>query len=106
MYIKDGRVISNFIIQALKGKPITIYGDGTQTRSFCYVDDTVQGLIKLMDTSDEVTGPINLGNPHEMTILELAQQVCAAAGSSPLFQFEALPIDDPRRDAPTSPKLG
>ena len=75
----DGRVVSNFIVQALKGEPITIYGDGSQSRSFCYVDDLVDGLMKLMNTDDSVTGPINIGNPGEFTMLELAQQVLGVA---------------------------
>ena len=82
MHPDDGRVVSNFIVQALRGEPITIYGDGSQTRSFCYVDDLVDGLIRLMESPREVTGPINLGNPGEFTMLELAEQVLAAVGGS------------------------
>src|SRR2546427_6764993 len=78
---RDGRVVSNFIVQALKGEPITIYGDGSQTRSFCYVDDLIDGLVKLMATGDEVTGPINIGNPGEFTIRQLAEKVIELTGS-------------------------
>jgi UDP-glucuronate decarboxylase len=100
MHPADGRVVSNFIMQALRGEPITIYGDGAQTRSFCFVDDLIEGLIALMRTPDEVTGPINLGNPVEFTMAELAQKVIAATGSkSPLIHSE-LPLDDPRQRQP------
>jgi UDP-glucuronate decarboxylase len=100
MHPNDGRVVSNFIVQALKGEPITIYGEGSQTRSFCYVDDMVEALILLMNTLDEVTGPINLGNPEEYTILELAQYVIELAKSKSEIQFRSLPQDDPQRRKP------
>ena len=100
MHPNDGRVISNFILQALRGKPITIYGKGSQTRSFCYVDDLVEGLILLMKASDEVTGPINIGNPQEHSILELAQRILKLIGSKSKIVFEPLPQDDPERRQP------
>ena len=100
MHPNDGRVVSNFIVQALRGEDITIYGDGQQTRSFCYVDDLVRGLMALMATSDDVTGPINLGNPGEFTMLELAQQVIEQTGSSSKLVFQPLPQDDPRQRQP------
>lgn len=100
MHPGDGRVVSNFIIQALRGKPITIYGSGDQSRSFCYVDDLIEGFLRLMATPDEVTGPINLGNPVEFTIRELAEQVIAMTGSSSQLVFEPLPADDPRQRQP------
>ena len=81
MHPNDGRVVSNFIVQALKGKDITIYGDGSQTRSFCYVDDLIEGMIRMMNTGDEFTGPVNIGNPNEFTILELAEKVIRLTGS-------------------------
>jgi UDP-glucuronate decarboxylase len=95
MHPSDGRVISNFVMQALAGEPITVYGDGTQTRSFCYVDDMVDAFIRLMETPDEVTGPMNLGNPHEVSMLEIAQRIVALTGSSSGIVFKPLPIDDP-----------
>lgn len=100
MALNDGRVVSNFIVQALRGEPITVYGDGKQTRSFCYVDDLVDGLVRLMDSPDEVTGPINLGNPAEFTMLELAEVVREITGSRSEVVFEALPKDDPRQRQP------
>jgi UDP-glucuronate decarboxylase len=100
MHPNDGRVVSNFIVQALKGEPITIYGEGLQTRSFAYVDDLVDGLIRLMNTGDDVTGPINLGNPGEFTIRELAEQVIALTGSESSLTFLPLPQDDPRQRQP------
>jgi len=100
MHPNDGRVVSNFIVQALAGQPITLYGDGEQTRSFCYVDDLVDGLIALMDSPDAVTGPINLGNPREFSIRELAEQVLALTGSSSELVFRPLPEDDPRQRQP------
>lgn len=100
MHPEDGRVVSNFIVQALRGEPITIYGEGAQTRSFCYVDDLVNGLIRLMDSSDEVTGPINLGNPGEFTIAELAQIIIEAVGSSAQIVHRPLPQDDPTQRRP------
>ena len=96
----DGRVISNFIVQALAGDPITIFGDGSQTRSFCYVDDLVEGLIRLMDTPDDITGPVNLGRPEELTMLELAKQVLEAVGGDSQIVYEPLPADDPVRRLP------
>ncbi len=96
----DGRVVSNFIVQALYGRPITIFGDGSQTRAFCYIDDLVEGLIRLMDSGDEVTGPINLGRPEEFTMLELAERVQEAVGSKTEILFQALPTDDPRHRLP------
>ena len=100
MHHADGRVVSNFIVQALRGEPITIYGDGRQTRSFCYVDDLVEGFVKLMDTDKTVSGPINLGNPGEFTIRELAEKTIAMTGSkSPLVEHP-LPVDDPKQRQP------
>jgi len=100
MHPKDGRVVSNFIIQALQGEPITIYGDGSQTRSFCYVDDLIEGFIRLMGSSDEFTGPVNLGNPGEFTILELAEKVLKMTGSPSKLVFNPLPQDDPVKRKP------
>jgi len=96
----DGRVVSNFIIQALKGNDITVYGDGSQTRSFCYIDDLIEGLIKLMNSPDDFTGPVNLGNPIEVTILELAQKIIELTGSKSKIIFKPLPADDPQRRQP------
>lgn len=96
----DGRVVSNFIVQALENKPITIYGDGTQTRSFCYVDDLIGAMIKLMNTSDDFTGPVNIGNPTEFTILELAEKVIELTGSNSQIEFKPLPQDDPKQRQP------
>jgi UDP-glucuronate decarboxylase len=100
MHPNDGRVVSNFIVQALKGDPITIYGDGQQTRSFCYVDDLVGGLIKLMNTGDDFTGPVNIGNPGEFTIRQLAEKVIALTGSKSVIEFRPLPGDDPLQRQP------
>jgi len=100
MHPNDGRVVSNFIVQALKGEPITAYGKGTQTRSFCYVDDTVDGLLRLMATSNGCTGPINIGNPSEYTIIELARRIIDLTGSGSQIVFSALPSDDPRQRQP------
>lgn len=100
MHPNDGRVISNFILQALRNQPITIYGDGTQTRSFCYVDDMISGLIRLMNTTDDFTGPINLGNPIEISILELATKILQIIGSKSKLVFQPLPADDPRQRQP------
>jgi UDP-glucuronate decarboxylase len=100
MHPNDGRVVSNFIMQALRNDDITIYGDGSQTRSFCYVDDLVEGLIRLMETPDEVTGPINLGNPGEFTIRQLAQAVIELTGSASKLVARPLPQDDPRQRQP------
>jgi UDP-glucuronate decarboxylase len=96
----DGRVVSNFIVQALEGKPITIYGDGSQTRSFCYVDDLINGCVQLMDSEKGIVGPINLGNPSEFTMLELAELVLELTGSKSELVFEDLPMDDPRQRQP------
>jgi UDP-glucuronate decarboxylase len=96
----DGRVVSNFIVQALTNQPITIYGDGQQTRSFCYVDDLIDGLVRLMDTNDDVVGPINLGNPSEFTMMELAELVIELTGSRSAIDFRPLPLDDPRQRQP------
>ena len=96
----DGRVVSNFIVQALQDKPLTIYGDGSQTRSFQYVDDLVEGMIRMMNTPDEVTGPINIGNPCEFTMLELAQKVIGLTGSKSKIEFRELPEDDPMQRKP------
>jgi UDP-glucuronate decarboxylase len=100
MHPNDGRVVSNFIVQALKGEDITLYGDGMQTRSFCYVDDLVDGLMRLMDSPASVTGPINLGNPAEMTIRMLAEQVIGMTGSRSKTVYRPLPSDDPRQRKP------
>lgn len=100
MHPNDGRVVSSFIVQALKGEPITIFGDGLQTRSFCYVDDLVDGLVRLMDAPDEVTGPVNLGNPGEFTMLELARHIKELTGSGAPIVFASLPQDDPRQRRP------
>ena len=100
MHPSDGRVVSNFIVQALKGDPITLYGDGNQTRSFCYVDDLIDGLIRLMDSPASITGPINLGNPAEFTIGELAKLVLAETGSSSSLVSAPLPQDDPKQRQP------
>ena len=96
----DGRVVSNFIVQALKGESITIYGDGSQTRSFCYVDDLLEGMVRLMETSDEITGPINIGNPGEFTIKELAEKVILMTGSRSELIYNPLPADDPTQRKP------
>jgi UDP-glucuronate decarboxylase len=96
----DGRVVSNFIVQALTGQPITLYGDGQQTRSFCYVDDLIEGFVRLMDTDDRVTGPINLGNPTEFTMRELAEAVIEITGSKSPLEHRPLPVDDPRQRQP------
>ena len=100
MHPNDGRVVSNFIVQALRGESITIYGDGAQTRSFCYVDDLVDGLVRLMHSADDFTGPVNLGNPGEFSILELAQKVIALTGSKSTLAFKPLPSDDPTQRQP------
>ena len=96
----DGRVVSNFIVQALRGEAITIYGDGSQTRSFCYVDDLVEGFVRLMDAPDEVTGPVNLGNPGEFTIKQLAELVIKMTGAKSKLVYEDLPEDDPLQRCP------
>jgi UDP-glucuronate decarboxylase len=100
MLPNDGRVVSNFIVQCLKGEDLTIYGDGSQTRSFCYVSDLVDGLIRMMNSGDDVTGPINLGNPEERTILQLAEQIKRMTGSDSQIVFRELPQDDPIRRRP------
>jgi UDP-glucuronate decarboxylase len=100
MHPNDGRVVSNFIVQALRGENITIYGDGSQTRSFCYVDDLIEGFVKLMASSNEVTGPINLGNPGEFTIKQLAEMVIHKVGGKSKLVFEPLPQDDPKQRRP------
>jgi UDP-glucuronate decarboxylase len=100
MHPNDGRVVSNFIVQALRGESITIYGKGTQTRSFCYVDDLIDGFVRLMDSRDELTGPVNLGNPGEFTILELAQKVIKHVGSKSKLIYKDLPADDPTQRCP------
>ncbi len=100
MHPNDGRVVSNFIVQALKGEPITIYGDGSQTRSFCYVDDLVDGLLRLMSTADDVTGPMNLGNPTECTILGLAEQIVQLTNARSEIVLKKLPEDDPKKRKP------
>ena len=100
MHPNDGRVVSNFIVQALQNRDITVYGDGSHTRSFCYVDDLVDGLMRLMATPDEITGPVNLGNPGEFTIRELAEEVIELTGSSSRIIHLPLPVDDPRQRRP------
>lgn len=100
MNADDGRVVSNFIVQALKNKDITIYGDGKQTRSFCYVDDLIEGMIRLMNSPKEFTGPVNIGNPGEFTMLELAEKVIALTGSDSRIAYEPLPSDDPKQRKP------
>ena len=100
MHPNDGRVVSNFIMQALRGDPITIYGDGSQTRSFCYVDDMIEGLIRLMNSPDDFTGPVNLGNPVEFSVLELARKVIELTASKSEIVFVSLPEDDPRQRRP------
>ena len=102
----DGRVVSNFIVQALRGQDITIFGDGQQTRSFQYVDDLVEGMIRLMNTDDSVTGPVNVGNPNEFTMSELAQKVIDLTGSSSKLVFEPLPSDDPKQRQPDIKRAG
>jgi UDP-glucuronate decarboxylase len=100
MHPNDGRVVSNFVVQALEGAPVTLYGDGSQTRSFCYVDDLIEALVRLMDTPAECTGPVNLGNPREVTIRELAERIIDLAGSASPLEFRPLPKDDPVRRRP------
>jgi UDP-glucuronate decarboxylase len=100
MLENDGRVVSNFIVQALRGAPVTIYGQGQQTRSFCFVDDLVRGLKLLMESPASVTGPCNLGNPHEVTIESIAREVLAYTRSTSPLRFEPLPDDDPKRRKP------
>ncbi len=100
MHPNDGRVVSNFIVQALKNMDITVYGDGSQTRSFCYVDDMIEGLIRLMNSPDDFTGPVNLGNPYEISILELARKVIGFTNSKSRIIFKELPPDDPKQRCP------
>ncbi|VAX29387.1 UDP-glucuronate decarboxylase [hydrothermal vent metagenome] len=100
MHPNDGRVVSNFIMQALRGEDLTVYGDGSQTRSFCYVDDLIEGLMKLMNTPDDFTGPVNLGNPAEFSILELAEKIIKLTGAKSSICFKALPADDPKQRQP------
>ena len=100
MAADDGRVVSNFIVQALQDRPITVYGSGDQTRSFCYMEDTVDAMIRLMVTDDSVTGPINVGNPSEFTMMELAQKVLQLTGSDSYIVREELPGDDPKQRRP------
>ena len=100
MHPSDGRVVSNFIMQALRSDPITLYGDGSQTRSFCFVDDLLEGMVRLMNTGDDFTGPVNVGNPHEFTIKELAELVIELTNSSSELVYEPLPPDDPRQRQP------
>ena len=100
MHPKDGRVVSNFIVQALKGEDITIYGDGSQTRSFCYVDDLLEAMVRAMNTSDDFTGPVNIGNPGEFSMVDLANAVRRLTGSQSNIVFKPLPADDPRQRQP------
>jgi UDP-glucuronate decarboxylase len=100
MHPNDGRVVSNFIVQALRGEPITLYGDGSQTRAFCFVSDLVDGFVRLMDTDDDVTGPVNLGNPHEIPVRELAERIVRLTGSSSVIEYRPLPQDDPTQRCP------
>ena len=100
MHPQDGRVVSNFIVQALQNRPITLYGDGLQTRSFCYVDDLIEGFRRLMDSPDELTGPVNIGNPGEFTMVQLAQTILELTGSRSTLVREPLPVDDPKQRQP------
>jgi UDP-glucuronate decarboxylase len=100
MHPNDGRVVSNFIVQALGGEDITIYGDGSQTRSFCYADDLIEGLVRMMDSPREITGPFNMGNPVEFTIKELAETVLRMIGGPSKLVFKPLPQDDPKQRKP------
>jgi len=100
MHLNDGRVVSNFIVQALRGEPITVYGNGEQTRSFCFVDDMIEAFVRFMAAPEELCGPVNLGNPHEVTMIELAERVIALTGSKSKLVFKPLPEDDPRQRCP------
>jgi len=100
MHPNDGRVVSNFIIQSLTGEDITLYGDGSQTRAFCYVDDLIDGMIRMMATGTDVNGPVNIGNPHEITVRELAERIIAMTGSSSKIVLRPLPEDDPLQRCP------
>jgi UDP-glucuronate decarboxylase len=100
MHPNDGRVVSNFIVQALRGEPITLYGDGSQTRAFCFVSDLVTGLLSMMGTSDDVTGPVNIGNPHEIPVRELASRIIRLTESKSTIVYHPLPQDDPTQRCP------
>ena len=100
MQANDGRVVSNFIVQALRGQQITIYGEGMQTRSFCYADDLIEAIVRMMETPSNVTGPVNIGNPNEFTIRELAEIIIKLTGAKSKLRFEPLPSDDPRQRRP------
>jgi len=100
MHPNDGRVVSNFVVQALQGKDITVYGDGSQTRSFCYVDDLIEAMIRMMGTDDSITGPINTGNPNEFTIKQLADLVVELVNSGSKVVYRDLPVDDPKQRKP------
>ena len=100
MHPNDGRVVSNFIVQALRGEDITLFGDGSQTRAFCYVSDLVEGLVRLMATPDDITGPMNIGNPHEIPVRELADRIIRLTGSNSRAVFRPLPQDDPTQRCP------
>jgi UDP-glucuronate decarboxylase len=100
MHPSDGRVVSNFIVQALQGEDITIYGDGQQSRSFCYVDDMIEGFVRMMNSEPGLTGPVNMGNPDEFTMLELAENVLRIIGGKSKLTFHPLPADDPRQRQP------
>jgi UDP-glucuronate decarboxylase len=100
MHPNDGRVVSNFIVQALKGEPITLYGDGSQTRAFCYVDDLIEGFVRMMAAPDDITGPMNLGNPVETSVAELAKLIVELTGSRSQITYMPLPIDDPVQRCP------
>ncbi len=100
MHLSDGRVVSNFIVQSLRGDPVSVYGDGTQTRSFCYIDDLVEALIRFSNCNNKITGPMNLGNPIELTMLTLAQKIIDMTGSKSKIRFFPLPSDDPLKRRP------
>jgi UDP-glucuronate decarboxylase len=100
MHPNDGRVVSNFIVQALKDEPITLYGDGMQTRAFCFVDDMIEGWLRLMAAPDDVVGPINIGNPHEIPVKELAERIIRMTGSKSRIDHRPLPVDDPLQRCP------
>jgi len=100
MHPNDGRVVSNFILQALRGEPITLFGDGSQTRAFCYVDDMIEAFLRFMEHEDGITGPINLGNPQEISVRELAERVIALVGSRSRIELRPLPVDDPVQRCP------
>lgn len=106
MHPNDGRVVSNFVMQALRGEPITLYGDGSQTRSFCYVSDLVEGLVRLMESGDDVTGPVNLGNPSEFSVRQLAETIVKVCKSGSNIVFQPLPADDPKQRRPDITKAG